>query len=179
VPARAPSAELDLTIPQRTLVADSETLRKSILKDRSKVMNPGKNNDTSKKGQSENLKRLPNRMAIGHPTNLEVAEYSQRVMTDEVQKVEVDEMNRAILLNRCHVVKIDHGVPLRVAGVTVYPWTIVMEIARTTIVAIEIAVNLATIDAIDQDEGMIRRLMTIQMMAVTSSVMIARQMIMN
>ena len=101
---------------------------------------------------SENLDRLPNRIAIGHPTNLEVAEYSQRVMTDEVQKIEVDEMIRQILLSHCHAVKIDRAVLLHVADVTEYRRTIVTEIARTTIVVTEIAVDVATIDAIDQDE---------------------------
>ena len=38
VPARAPSVELDLTIPQRTKKADSGTLRKSILKDSKQVV---------------------------------------------------------------------------------------------------------------------------------------------
>jgi len=52
VPLRAPSAELDLTIPQRTTNAGSETLRKSILKNRSKDANPNKKQDLSKKGQS-------------------------------------------------------------------------------------------------------------------------------
>ena len=65
----------------------------------------------------ENRDRLPNRIAIGHPTNLEVAEYSQRVMTDEVQKVEVDEIIRQILLSHCHAVKIDRATLLHVADV--------------------------------------------------------------
>ena len=125
--------------------------------------------------------RLLNRVAIGHPTNLEVAEYSQRVMTDEVQKVEVDEMNRQILPSHCHVVRIDRGVLLHVVDETEYRQTIVTEIARTTIVVTEIAVDVATIDAIDQDEDKTLRLMTIQTMAmaVTSPVMIARQTRMN
>ena len=96
--------------------------------------------------------RLPNEVATVHPTNLEVAEYSQRVMRDEVQKVEVNAMNRQILPSHCHAVKIDRAVLLHVADVTEYRRTIVTEIARTTIVVIEIAVDVATIDAIDQDE---------------------------
>ena len=126
-----------------------------------------------------NLNRLPER--IGHPTNLEVAEYSQRVMTDEVQKVEVDEMNRPILPSHCRVARIDRGVLLHAADVTEYRQTIVTEIARTTIVVTEIAVDVATIDAIDQDEDKTLRLMTIRTMAmaVTNPVMIARQTRMN
>jgi len=73
-------------------------------------------------------------------------------MTDELQKVETDEMNHPILPSHCHVVNIDHGVLLHIADVTKYPQTIVMEIARTTIVVIEIAEDVAIIDAIDQDE---------------------------
>ena len=65
-----------------------------------------------------NLNRLPER--IGHPTNLEVAEYSQRVMTDEVQKVDVGEMNRPILPSHCHAVRIDRAILLLIADVTEY-----------------------------------------------------------
>jgi len=127
---------------------------------------------------AENLDRLPERIAIGHPTNLEVEEYSQRVMTDEVQKVEVDEMSRPILASHCHAVRIDRAILLLIAGVTESRQTIVTDISRTTIVAIEIAVDLATINANDQEEDKIRRLMTMAM-AVTSPVMIARQTKMN
>jgi len=105
--------------------------------------------------------------------NLEVAKFSQRVMTDEVQKVEVDDMNRPILQNRCHVVRIDRAI-LLITGVTESRQTIVTDVARTTIVATEIAVDLGTIDANDQDEDTIRRLMQMAM-AITSPVMIALQ----
>ena len=108
--------------------------------------------------------------------NLEVAE--QQVMTDEDQKVEVDEMNRPILESHCHAVRIDRAILLLIAGVTESRQTIVTDISRTTIVAIEIAVDLATINANDQEEDKIRRLMTMAM-AVTSPVMIARQTRMN
>jgi len=59
--------------------ADSESSRESILKDRSRDANPGKNNDVSKKGPSTSEKpyRLPNEVATGHPTNLEAVEFSQ------------------------------------------------------------------------------------------------------
>jgi len=118
-----------------------------------------------------NLNRLPER--IGHPTNLEVAEYSQRVMTDEVQNVEVDEMNRPILASHCHAVRIDRAILLLIADVTEYRQTIVTEIARTTIVVIEIAVDGTIIDAIDQDGDKSRRLIQTMAMEVTSPVMIA------
>ena len=124
-----------------------------------------------------NLNRLPER--IGHPTNLEVAEYSQRVMTDEVQNVEVDEMNRPILASHCHAVRIDRAILLLIADVTEYRQTIVTEIARTTIVVIEIAVDGTIIDAIDQDGDKSRRLIQTMAMEVTSPVMIARQTRMN
>ena len=52
MPARAPSVELDLTIPQRTKKEDSGTLRKSILKGQSRDANLSNKNDMSKKGQS-------------------------------------------------------------------------------------------------------------------------------
>jgi len=99
-------------------------------------------------------------------------------MTDEVQKVDVGEMNRPILPSHCHAVRIDRAVLLHIAGGTESRQTIVTEIARTMIVVIEIAVDLATIDANDQDEDKIRRLMTMTM-AVTSPVTIARQTRMN
>jgi len=118
-----------------------------------------------------NLNRLPER--IGHPTNLEVAEYSQRVMTDEVQNVEVDEMNRPILASHCHAVRIDRAILLLIADVTEYRQTIVTEIARTTIVVIEIAVDGTIIDAIDQDGDKSRRLIQTMAMEVASPVMIA------
>jgi len=70
-------------------------------------------------------------------------------MTDEVQKVEVDEMNRPTLPSRCHAVRIDRAVLLHV---TESRQTIVMEIARTTIVVIEIDEDVAIIDATDQDD---------------------------
>ena len=57
-------------------------------------------------------------------------------MTDEVQKVEVDEMNRPILASHCHAVRIDRAI-LLIADVTEYRQTIVTKIARTTIVVIE------------------------------------------
>jgi len=91
-------------------------------------------------------------------------------MTDEIQKVEVEEMNRAILLNRCHVVRIDRGVLLHAADVTEYPQTTVMDIVRTTIVVIEIAEGVAIIDAIGQDRDKTLRPMTIRVMALTSRV---------
>ena len=47
--------------------------------------------------------------------------YSHLVMTDEAQKVEVDEMNRQTLPSRCHAVRIDRGMLFHVAGVTEYP----------------------------------------------------------
>ena len=59
-------------------------------------------------------------------------------MTDEVQKVEVDEMNRPILASHCHAVRIDRAI-LLIADVTEYRQTIVTEIARTMIVVTEIA----------------------------------------
>ena len=53
------------------------------------------------------------------------------------------------------------------------------EIARTTIVVIEIAVDGTIIDAIDQDGDKSRRLIQTMAMEVTSPVMIARQTRMN
>ena len=101
-------------------------------------------------------------------------------MTDEVWKVEVDGINRQILLSHCHVVRIDRGVLLHTAGVVEYLQTIVTEIVQTTIVEIEIAEDVAIIDAIGQDEDKTLRLMTmIRTMAVMNRVMIVRQTIMN
>jgi len=86
VPARAPSAELDLTIPQRTTNADSGTSRKSILKDQVKIRTSVGNTICRRLDNLLVKSRdgLPNEVATVHPTNLKVAEYSQRVMTGEV-----------------------------------------------------------------------------------------------
>ena len=118
----------------------------------------------------ENLDRLLDRVAIVHPTNLEVAKYSQQVMTDEVQKVEVDEVNRPTLPSHCRADRIVRAILLHIADVTEYRQTIVMEIARTTIVVTEIAGDVATIDAIDQDEDKTLRPMTIRTMAMAATI---------
>ena len=60
-------------------------------------------------------------------------------MTDEVQKVEVDEMNRPTLPSHCRADRIVRAILLHIADVTEYRQMIVTEIARTTIVVTEIA----------------------------------------
>jgi len=91
-------------------------------------------------------------------------------------------MNRPILPSHCHAVRIDRAVLLHEVDVTEYRQTIATEIARTTIVAIEIDEGVVIIDAIDQDEDRaLRPTMKIRTMAtaMTSRVMIAFQKIMN
>ena len=83
----------------------------------------------------------------------ELAQYIQLSMTGETQEDEVDVnvMNRLTLLNHCHVVRIDRDLLSHEAGVTECHQPIVTEIARTMIVVIKTAVDVATISVKRQD----------------------------
>ena len=128
--------------------------------------------------------KFPNSIVIVHRIYPKLAEYSQLVMTDEAQKVEVDVMNRLTLLNRCRVVRIDRDVLFHEADVveTKCHQMIVTMTVQTMIVVTEIAVDVVIINVTDQDEDKILRPITTirtSMMAVMGPLMIVHQKIMK
>ena len=106
--------------------------------------------------------QLPNSIVTVHRMYPKLAEYSQLVMTGEARKVEVDVMNRLILLNLCRVVRIDRDVLFHEADVVEMKChqTIVTDTVQTMIVVIEIAVDRVIINVTDQDEDKICLLYT-------------------
>jgi len=132
----------------------------------------------------ETLVQLPNIVVTVHRMYPKLAEYSQLVVTGEARKVEVDVVNRLILLNLCRVVRIDRDVLFHEADVveTKCHQTIVTMTVQTMIVVTEIAVDVVIINVTDQDEDEILRPTTTirtTVMVVTGQVMIVHQKIMK